>query len=225
MRGIFITGTGTEVGKSVVAASIVAALAATGKKVAAYKPVVTGVDEQTDHGWPPDHVLLSSVASAGQSPRDVAPTQFGPPVSPHHAAELAGVQIEPRALVDRARRAGEGADVLVCEGIGGLLVPFTTGYMVRDLALDLGLPVVIAAQPGLGTINHTLLTLEASRTGGLEVLAVVLTPWPESPSDLEQSNKEALEQLGNVSVCGLPETSPDRLAEAGAGLPLDDWLP
>ena len=73
---------------------------------------------------------------------------------------------------------------MVGEGIGGLLVPFTTGYTVRDLALDLGLPVVIAAEPGLGTINHTLLTIEAARTGGLELLGVVLTPWPESPSGL-----------------------------------------
>ena len=224
MRGIFVTGTGTEVGKSVVSASICAALAARGKKVAAYKPVVTGIAEEGGDGWPPDHELLASVATAGQSPKDVAPIQFEPPVSPHHAAELAGTQIEPRDLVEGAWKAGDGADVLVCEGIGGLLVPFTTGYMVRDLALDLGLPVVIAAQPGLGTINHTMLTLEAARTGGLEVLAVVLTPWPDEPSDLERSNREALEQLGNVSVCGLPETSPDRLAEAGGALPLDEWL-
>lgn len=224
MRGIFVTGTGTEVGKSVVSASICATLAARGKKVAAYKPVVTGIGEEGGAGWPPDHELLASVATAGQSPKDVAPVQFEPPVSPHHAAELAGTQLEPRELVDRGRRAGEGVDILVCEGIGGLLVPFTTGYMVRDLALDLGLPVVIAAQPGLGTINHTMLTLEAARTGGLDVLGVVLTPWPESPSDLEQSNREALEQLGNVLVCGLPETSPDRLAEAGESLPLEEWL-
>src|SRR5438094_932275 len=118
VRGIFVTGTGTEVGKSVVCAAICAALAARGKKVAAYKPVVTG----------------------------------------------------------------------------------------------------------LGTINHTLLTIEAARTGGLELLGVVLTPWPEEPSDLERSNREAIETLGNVAVYALPETSPDRLAEAGEELPLDGWF-
>ena len=106
MRGIFVTGTGTEVGKSVVSASICAALAARGKKVAAYKPVVTGIADEGGDGWPPDHELLASVATAGQSPKDVAPIQFEPPVSPHHAAELAGKQIEPRDLVEGARKAG-----------------------------------------------------------------------------------------------------------------------
>src|SRR5437764_14209710 len=208
MRGIFVTGTGTEVGKSVVAASICAALAARGKKVAAFKPVVTGTDEPADGGWPQDHELLASVVSSGQRAEDVAPTRFGPPVSPHHAAELADTQIEPRELVDAARAAAEGHDFFVCEGIGGLLVPFTTGYMVRDLAVDLGLPAVIAAKPGLGTINHTLLTIEAARAGGLDLLGVVLTPWPDEPSDLERSNREVVEQLGNVGVHGLPETNP-----------------
>jgi dethiobiotin synthetase len=224
VRGIFVTGTGTEVGKSVVSAAICAALAERGKKVAAFKPVVTGIEEEGGEGWPPDHELLAKVATAGQKPEDIAPLRFEPPVSPHYAAELAGKRIDPRELVDSARGAAEGHDYLVCEGIGGLLVPFTTGYMVRDLALDLGLPAVIAAAPGLGTINHTLLTIEAARTGGLELLGVVFTPWPEEPSGLERSNRQAIEQLGNVDVFGLPETSPDDLASAGETLPIDDWF-
>jgi dethiobiotin synthetase len=224
MRGIFVTGTGTEVGKSVVSAAICAALAASGKKVAAYKPVVTGIGEEGGEGWPPDHELLASVVSSGQEASDIAPIRFEPPVSPHHAADLAGTKLDPPALVDAARRAAKDHDFIVCEGIGGILVPFTTGYMVRDLALDLGLPVLIAANPGLGTINHTLLTIEAARAGGLALLGVVLTPWPEEPSDLESSNREAIEQLGNVEVYGLPETSPDGLAEAGEKLPLEEWL-
>jgi dethiobiotin synthetase len=224
VRGIFVTGTGTEVGKSVVSAAICAALGARGKTVAAYKPVVTGIDEEGGAGWPADHELLASVATAGQSASEIAPMRFEPPVSPHHAAELAGTKIDPPALVDGARRAADGRDFIVCEGIGGLLVPFTTGYMVRDLAVDLGLPTLIAARPGLGTINHTLLTIEAARAGGLELLGVVFTPWPDDASDLERSNREAIEQLGNVEVWGLPETSPDDLAKAGETLPLDDWF-
>jgi dethiobiotin synthetase len=224
VRGIFITGTGTEVGKSVVSAAICAALGSRGKKVAAYKPVVTGIEDEGGAGWPPDHELLASVVTSGQKPEQIAPIRFEPPVSPHHAADLAGKRIDPRELVDAARAAAEGHDMIVCEGIGGLLVPFTTGYMVRDLALDLGLPLVIAAKAGLGTINHTLLTIEAARAGGLDLLGVVLTPWPEEPSDLERSNREAIAQLGNIDVHGLPETSPDRLAEAGETLPLDEWL-
>jgi dethiobiotin synthetase len=185
--------------------------------------VVTGLDEEAGE-WPRDHELLASAAGGRQSPSDVAPLSFGPPVSPHHAAELAGATIEPLELARAARAAAEGADVLVCEGVGGLLVPLTTGYLVRDLALELDLPLVVAARPGLGTINHTLLTLEAAGTAGLDVAAVVITPWPEEPSEMERSNRDTIAALGDVRVCGLPATAPDRLAEAGAALPLDDLL-
>ena len=126
-------------------------------------------------------------------------------MSPHLAAELAGEGIEPARLVRAARGAATGADYLVCEGVGGLLVPLTLGYLVRDFARELGLPVVIAAGPGLGTINHTLLTIEAARAVGLEVALVALTPWPGDPSVLQRSNREAIERLGSVQVEPLPE--------------------
>ncbi|MEA2387558.1 MAG: dethiobiotin synthetase [Thermoleophilaceae bacterium] len=223
MRGIFVTGTDTGVGKTVLTAAVCAALAARGERVAAFKPVVTGLDEPGGD-WPPDHELLASAASAGQSPEEVAPLRFGPAVSPHLAAELAGTSIEPHELVGAARAAGERADVLVCEGVGGLMVPLTTGYAIRDLALDLHLPLVIAARPGLGTISHSLLTVEAARAGGLEVKAVVLTPWPDKPSRMEQSNRDTIATIGAVPVATLAATTPKTLASAGATLPLDDWL-
>lgn len=241
MRGLFVTGTDTEVGKSVVAASICAALAARGERVAAFKPVVTGLDEEPGE-FGRDHELLAAAANAGQSPSEVTPHTFGPAVSPHLAAEMAGMTLEPRELVDAAREQARAAGerfrapgeqapseppeegVLVCEGVGGLLVPLTPGYLVRDLAIDLALPVVVAARPGLGTISHTLLTVEAARAGGLTVAAVVMTPWPEEPTQMEQSNRDTIARLGDVSVTGLPRTAPDRLAEAAAALPVEDWL-
>ena len=222
MRGVFVTGTDTEVGKSVVAASVCAALAARGQRVAAFKPVVTGLDEEAGE-FGRDHELLAAAAGAGQTPADVTPHTFGPAVSPHLAAELAGMTLEPRELVDAARAAGEDG-VLVCEGVGGLMVPLTPGYLVRDLAVELELPVVIASRPGLGTINHTLLTIDAARVAGLRVAGVVITPWPDRPSAMERSNRDAIERLGDVPVAGLPRTTPDRLADAGASLPVEDWL-
>jgi dethiobiotin synthetase len=104
------------------------------------------------------------------------------------------------------------------------MVPLTSGYLIRDLALDLHLPLVVAARPGLGTISHSLLTIEAARTAGLEVRALVLTPWPERPSDMERSNRETIAALGNVRVATLPRTTRHTLAEAGRGLPLDEWV-
>jgi dethiobiotin synthetase len=223
VRGCFVTGTDTGVGKTVLAAAIAAALRADGIRVAAFKPVVTGLDEP-EPGRPADHELLA--AATGMAPDDVAPRTFGPPVSPHLAAELAGTALDPAATIDAARAAGAGADALVVEGVGGLLVPLTTAFTVRDLAAALGLPVVIAARPGLGTISHTLLTVEAARAAALEVRAVVLTPWPEAPSAMERSNRATIAGMAKVEVATLARvgTEVDELAAAGATLPAARWL-
>ena len=199
MPGVFVTGTGTEVGKTVVAAVIAHAHAGAGERVAVFKPAVSGLEE----GGEPDHALLRRASGSSQSDDEIAPYRYGPPVSPHLGAELAGERIEPGRLVSAARAATERDDFLVAEGVGGLLVPLTLGYLVRDLARDLALPLVIAAAPGLGTINHTLMTVEAARAVGLEVAAVGLTPWPADPSAVEASNREAIERLGGVRVVTL----------------------
>lgn len=215
MDGIFVTGTGTEVGKTVVAAAIARTLAASGSRVAVFKPALTGLDDfaadgpETGHMDPfqahrPDHEVLREAAGSEQGDDEIAPYRYGPAASPHLAAALAGEAIDPERLREVARAAADGADALVCEGVGGLLVPLSPGYLVRDFAADLALPLVVAAPPGLGTINHTLLTIEAARGAGLEVAAVVLTPWPEQPSSIEGSNRETIESLAEVPVETLP---------------------
>jgi dethiobiotin synthetase len=206
MRGVFVTGTGTEVGKTVAAAVIARSALGRGLRVTVFKPAVSGLDAYGAPGSPlPDHELLRLAAGSGQSDDEIAPYRYGPPVSPHLGAELAGEALDPGRVRAGAERAAAAGDYLVCEGVGGFLVPLTLGYLVRDFAMDLALPVAIAASPGLGTINHTLLTVEAVRGAGLEATAVVLTPWPESPSDVESSNREAIGRLGRVPVLTLPE--------------------
>jgi len=126
---------------------------------------------------------------------------------------MVGEEIEPDRLRQVARAAAENADAIVCEGVGGLLVPLSPTYLVRDLAADLGYPLVVVAGPGLGTINHTLLTIEAARAAGLEVTAVVLNPWPDEPSEIERSNRETIALLGEDKVLPLPHvdlTNPER---------------
>ena len=224
-RGLFVTGTDTGAGKTVVAGAVAAALTRRGARVAAFKPVVTGLDEPAAFGWAHDHALLA--AAAGTTPEEVSPARFGPAVSPHLAAARAGTTLDLEALLAMARAAAERADVLVVEGVGGLLVPLTESRTVRDFAVALGLPLLVAARPGLGTINHTLLTLEAARAAGLQVLAVVITPWPAEPSAMERSNRETIERLGAVEVHGIPPLNsglPADLAPAGEALPLKRWL-
>jgi dethiobiotin synthetase len=199
--GVFVTGTSTEVGKTVVAAAIARTLAGEGKRVAVFKPAVTGLDE----GVETDHALLRRASGSGQSDEEIAPYRYGPPASPHLAAALAGEEIDPERLRQVASAAAEGADAIVCEGVGGLLVPLSPAYLVRDLAADLGYPLVVVASPGLGTINHTLLAVEAARSAGLEVAAIVLNPWPEEPTEIERSNRETLAELAGAPVLTLPE--------------------
>jgi dethiobiotin synthetase len=221
-RGLFVTATDTGVGKTIVASAIAATLAERGERVAVFKPAVTGL---TELDIPlPDHELLIASARSGQFPSDVAPYRFDPAVSPHHAAELARVRVERTKMLAAARRAAAGADVLVAEGVGGLMVPLSPHYLVRDLAVDLGLPVVIAARPGLGTINHSLLTLEAARASGLEVAAIVMTPWPDEPSDMERSNLETIASLGRIPVHTLGELYTGPPISGVGDLPLDAWL-
>jgi len=111
------------------------------------------------------------------------------------------------------------------EGVGGLLVPLGGEHCVRDLAVALAMPLVIAARPGLGTINHSLLTIEAARAAGLDVRAVVLTPWPQEPAVIHRSNRETIARLGGVEVATLAHVdSFEGLAAAGAGLPWRGWL-
>jgi dethiobiotin synthetase len=228
VRGLFVTGTGTGVGKTVLSAALIAAMVGAGEQVRAHKPVVTGLDEPPGE-WPPDHELLAS--AAGMDPKALAPLRYGPAVSPHLAAELAGERIDPERIATAAKEALRTADAqgatLIVEGVGGLLVPLAESFTVRDLAAELRLPLLIAASPGLGTINHTLLTLQATRAAGIEVCAVVLSPWPARPSAMEQSNRDTIARLGDVEVATLPRLpGPDlaALADAGARLPWRRWL-
>lgn len=220
LRGCFVTGTDTEAGKSVVAAAIVANLRARGEPVCARKPVLTGLGGE-GAGLADDELLA---LAGGGSAAEISPLRFEPPMSPHLAAELAGAPIDVPALLESLRSAPRP---LVVEGIGGLLVPLAEGWDVRRLAAELGLGVVVAARAGLGTINHTLLTIEAARAGGLDVRAVVLTPWPREPGALELSNRATIARLGAVEVATLElleELSAEALAAAGARLPYDAWL-
>jgi dethiobiotin synthetase len=224
VRGLFVTGTGTGVGKTIVSAALLAAMRDAGTQVRAYKPVVTGLAEPPG-AWLPDHELLA--LAAGMSPEQVAPLRFGPAVSPHLAGLLANDPIDAVTLIERARATASAGETLIVEGVGGLLVPLTDDFTVRDLAVELALPLLIAASPELGTINHTLLTIEAARAVGLDVAAVVLTPWPSEPSPLEHSNRETIARLGAIEVATLNETATTdiaNLARLGEHMPWHDWL-
>ena len=241
MRGVFVTGTGTGVGKSVVAASLAASLIDAGERVIAAKPLLSGLDDDYPV-WPPDHELMARIT--GEEPEVIAPHRYGPAVSPHLAARWVGerhtaaglaAEIVARydgavavAVAAGAAPAGQSAapdPILIAEGAGGLLVPLDDdGATMADLAAALGLPLLIAAHPGLGTINHVMLTLDAARARGLTVAAVVLTPWPEAPSLIETDNAAYLTARTGVPILRLAPVAapePELLGAAGAAAGLN----
>ncbi|MGH2939189.1 MAG: dethiobiotin synthase [Solirubrobacterales bacterium] len=227
--GVFVSGTGTEIGKTVIAAVLARTLADEGKSVAVFKPALTGMDEFPEYDEAaavaaatgdganaaivnlPDHAILRAAARSSQTDDEIAPYRFDPPMSPHLAAGLAGVEIDPERVMAAARAAANGVDAIVCEGAGGLLVPLSPSWTMRSCAVELGYPLVVVASPGLGTINHTLLTVESARSVGLKVAAIVLNPWPEAPTPIEADNRETIAAMSGIEVLTLPKldlTSP-----------------
>jgi dethiobiotin synthetase len=209
-----------------VAAAITAGLRGRGVDAIGLKPIITGLDETPDPRWPPDHELLARVS--GCPAGEVNAVAYRPPVAPHLAAELSGRTLQPAELHRFVLATAARRQAVVVEGVGGLLVPLTSGgYTVRDLAQALGLPLVIVARPSLGTINHTLLTIEAARHAELEIASVVLTPWPQQPEEIHRSNRSTIARLGSVAVCSLRRIAgpePEVLRTAATDLPFERWL-
>jgi dethiobiotin synthetase len=196
-----VVGTDTGAGKTVVAAAITAALRARGRGVAAVKPVATGV-EPGEAGE--DATLLAR--ASGCEPGEALLESFRLPRSPLAAARAEQRSLDVEALVRalRARAAEPGLDVLVVEGVGGLLVPLTEHHTVRDLMRRLGAPVLVVGRAGLGTIGHCALTVESARGAGLDVCGVVLSDVDGSVDEaFAKENAAQIEAQCHVRVLGI----------------------
>ncbi len=212
-RGLLITGTDTGVGKTVVTAALAAALAAAGSRVRALKPVASGVEPGHDGE---DATLLG--LAAGHAPATCL--RLRTPLSPHRAAALEGVEVDPDAILAWVR-ANEG-DVTLVEGAGGWEVPLAAHWRVSHLGVALGWPVLVVAADRLGVLNHTLLTIDAVRRAGLPLAGVVLTgPAPASDPSTSSNHVDLRALLPDVAVRRLPwlpDLGRDTLARAGQAL-------
>jgi dethiobiotin synthetase len=185
----FVTGTDTGVGKTVASAAMALGEQAAGRRAVYFKPVQTGVGP----GEPGDADFVAAVGiPAAEGVR------LNEPLAPAVAAERAGTVIDVDGLVARAVAEAAGVDVLVVEGAGGLLVPLAGEQTMADLAGLLAADVVIVTRPGLGTLNHTALTLEAARTRRLPVAGLVVCGWPAEPGVTERTNLERLAAMAPV---------------------------
>ena len=215
-RGVFITGTDTGVGKTVVASGLAAALQCQGLDVGVMKPVQAG-------DYPGDAALLQRAAGVADPLDLINPCYLDASLAPAVAAGLGHGRVDIARILEAFHELRRRHKFLVVEGVGGLLVPLEDGFSVADLILALGLPAVVVARPGLGTINHTLLTVRQAHAAGIRVLGTIINGYPEEPDLAERTNPQAIEKYSGLPVLGtiphFPALSTDReglrgLAEA-----------
>ncbi len=198
-KGIFVTGTDTGVGKTVVTAAIAWNLTQAGKRVALMKPVQTG----TIVSGPTDIEFVQKVLGADYSLDVSCPYMFSDPVAPLVASMLVGERIDIKKIKDSYSRLSSDNDFVIVEGAGGLLVPILEDYFMSDLALELDLPVLIVTRPNLGTLNHTFLTLESAKKRGLDVAGIVISNFPWDPGLPEQTNPELILSMTGDNILGV----------------------
>lgn len=171
MRGLFVTGTDTGVGKTRVAAAMVHALVRAGLKTVGMKPVASGATRTAAGLRNDDALQLQAAANLSRSYQLVNPYAFAPPVAPHIAAQEAGIRMELAHILESYRRLCEGADAVVVEGVGGWQVPLGNDWGLPQLARTLALPVVLVVGLRLGCLNHAQLSARAIRSDGLALAA------------------------------------------------------
>lgn len=211
--GVFVTGTDTGVGKTVVACELIRGLRGRGIETGVIKPIETGVGAD----GPADAIALRHACGARDPIGDVCPQQFRLPAAPSVAAAAAGRRVDLSAITTAYERVRRGCDFVVAEGAGGLLVPIDDRFDMLDLARELRLPALLVARAALGTINHTRLSLEVARQRGLEVVGVVISHADGVLTAADAANLTALRELLDDRLLGemLPRTDdPDGSMDA-----------
>lgn len=228
LRGLFITATDTGVGKTQVAVAVARILRGQGRRVGVLKPVATGVSRHRGGGASNDQELLLAALGTEVEASRVTPLVFEEPLAPAVAARRQGQPLEHarvlQVVVETIAWWAGRAEVLLVEGIGGLLCPLAEGSTVADLAVALDFPLVIVARRGLGTLNHTLLTVEAARQRGLRLAGLILNAErpPENPVAEATNPGELARRVGPVPLLAVIDHLADLSALSNA-LESVDW--
>jgi dethiobiotin synthetase len=200
VNGLFVTATDTGVGKTVVTAGLALAFAGRGVDVAVSKPFQSGNLATDPEG---DAMRLKRLARLEDDVEDIVAYAFPEPLAPLVAARRSGVEISPEAVVEHVRALAARHEAILVEGAGGLAAPLADAWTVADLAGELRLPLLVVARPGLGTVNHTVLTVSAARSAGLAVAGVVLNGAGPGTDRSVETNAELIESFARVPVLGV----------------------
>jgi dethiobiotin synthetase len=213
MTAVFVTATGTDIGKTFVACGMVKELRARGRTVDALKPIISGFDPQTAHMS--DTGRLIAALGRALTPKQIAqvsPFRFRAPLSPDHAARLEGAGLDFKALIAFCRNAiSHHKDALIIEGIGGIMVPLDERHTVLDWMIEMDLPLILVAGSYVGTLSHTLSALDVLDRNELKVAAVVVSETPGSAATLGDTVDAIRRFAAGVEVFALPRLPEGRL--------------
>lgn len=201
-KGIFVTGTDTGVGKTIVSASLAKLLKMRGCNVGVMKPVTTGCEMVDGKLVSEDAMLLARAASVAYSD-ELAPYRFTEPAAPSDAARKEKISIDCSMLVEKYQTLASRHDFMIVEGAGGLMVPLVGGILIADLAKMMELPLLVVARGSLGTINHTLLTCFAASQMELEVKGVIINRFSQTPTFAEKHSPHSIGSLAGAPILGI----------------------
>lgn len=223
-RGIFITGTDTGVGKTFVAAGIAAALKVRGVDVGVMKPIHTGCKTRRGRLIPEDSLSLAISASVDDPIELITPYAFKQPVAPYVASEKNGVPIDIKKIIGSFKTLCRRHKYMIVEGIGGVLVPITENFYVADLIKRLNIPAIVVTRPGLGTINHTMLTLDYLKEKNIPLMGLIINYSREGRNTpAEKTCAETLKKLSGVPVIGIiPHIQKNRTGDCNPFLAIVD---
>jgi dethiobiotin synthetase len=200
-RGIFITGTDTGVGKTIITAALARHLVNRGKRVAIFKPIATGCEMRGNTLVSSDALFLAHCGSTDQSPEQISPVRYAQPLAPLVASRLSNRPIDWTVIIQTYQTLVLNYDIVLVEGIGGIMVPLEKDFLVLDLMEAMALPTLIVARADLGTINHSLLTIQACKSRHLAIAGLILNQSQPSDNPLAlQSNPGILAELSGQSV-------------------------
>ncbi|MBN2376044.1 MAG: dethiobiotin synthase [Sedimentisphaerales bacterium] len=203
-KGLFITGTDTEVGKTVVTGAIAKVMGDQGRKIGVFKPIATGCELRREGLVSMDAEFLAHCSDTESPLEEINPVRYLEPMAPSVAAKRTKREVDWEEIHQAYKNIIEKNDILLVEGIGGVMVPISEDYLVLDMMVDMGLPVIIVARSKLGTINHTLMTVEICRSRGVKVAGVVINGYQPDSADLaEQTNPEIIAEMTGLNILAI----------------------
>jgi dethiobiotin synthetase len=200
MKGFFVTGTDTDVGKTIISSGLAAVLKEKKVDVGVFKPLLSGIAREDPAS---DTSLLKQMSQTSLSYEEITPFEFKEPLAPYLAGKLEGRIVRMEEVLSHWEKIREKHEFFIVEGAGGISVPLGEGFLVSDLIKALQLPIVIVARPNLGTFNHIFLTVQYAKSLGLSIAGIVINGINDHPDLAEKTNPELIEEFCSVPILGI----------------------